>query len=232
MISTTVWPGSWNSRSFCSTTVWPRCRSAAVGSRPSLTRSGRPPASRSASAPRGRSSTALRARCAAVPAASGAGSSIRANASVWRFAGLVRPPDPPSRARPSRRAGNGRSGGRSRRVPTPSHERLRAHLRSRCPEGRGHPERERRRPARRSCTCRCATGAAGAATATASEPRRQVRIRKLRVLALLAGPRCARRRLDRVRDDDGRRLRPAADGGSAARQLRDPRRQRRARSAC
>src|SRR5256885_1782182 len=30
---TTRWPRSWNSRSFCSTTVWPRWMSGAVGSR-------------------------------------------------------------------------------------------------------------------------------------------------------------------------------------------------------
>src|SRR5215210_2466062 len=82
MISTTVWPASWNSRSFWSTTVWPRWTSAAVGSRPSLTRSGRPSASRRSSAPAGRQSTALRARWAAVRAASGAGSAIRPNARV------------------------------------------------------------------------------------------------------------------------------------------------------
>ena len=37
-----MWPRSWNSRSFCSTTVWPRWMSGAVGSMPSFTRSGRP----------------------------------------------------------------------------------------------------------------------------------------------------------------------------------------------
>ena len=42
MIRTTVWPSSWNSRSFSRTTVWPRWMSAVVGSMPSLTRSGRP----------------------------------------------------------------------------------------------------------------------------------------------------------------------------------------------
>src|SRR5215210_1600415 len=82
MISTTVCPASWNSRSFCSTTVWPRWTSAAVGSRPSLTRRGRRSASRRSSAPAGRQSTALRARWAAVRAASGAGSAIRPNARV------------------------------------------------------------------------------------------------------------------------------------------------------
>ena len=46
--------------------MWPRWRSGAVGSSPSLTRSGRPAASRSASAPAGRQSTALRASWAAV----------------------------------------------------------------------------------------------------------------------------------------------------------------------
>src|SRR5918998_95215 len=69
MISTTVWPASWNSLSFWRTTVWPRWTSAAVGSRPSLTRSGRSSASRRSSAPAGRHSTALRARGAGVRAA-------------------------------------------------------------------------------------------------------------------------------------------------------------------
>src|SRR5918997_724677 len=62
MISTTTCPRSWNSRSLRRTTVWPRCTSGAVGSRPSLTRSGRASASLRASAPSGRQSTASRAR--------------------------------------------------------------------------------------------------------------------------------------------------------------------------
>src|SRR5919199_912055 len=66
MMSTTRWPRSWNSRSFCRTTVCPRWRSAAVGSSPSLTRSRRPSRSASASlasrAPAGSEATALRAR--------------------------------------------------------------------------------------------------------------------------------------------------------------------------
>src|SRR4051812_44388920 len=82
MISTTVCPASWNSRSFWRTTVCPRWTSAAVGSRPSLTRSGRPSARRRSSAPDGRQATALRARWAAVRAASGAVSAIRPNARV------------------------------------------------------------------------------------------------------------------------------------------------------
>src|SRR3954451_11864119 len=82
MISTTVCPASWNSRSFWRTTVCPRWTSAAVGSRPSLTRSGRPSARRRSSAPDGRQATALRARWGAVRAASGAVSAIRPNARV------------------------------------------------------------------------------------------------------------------------------------------------------
>src|SRR5579859_7702494 len=38
-MSTTVWPWSWNRRSVSRTTRWPTCRSGAVGSRPSFTRS-------------------------------------------------------------------------------------------------------------------------------------------------------------------------------------------------
>ena len=41
MIRTTVWPRSWNWRSLRSGTACPRCRSGAVGSTPSLMRSGR-----------------------------------------------------------------------------------------------------------------------------------------------------------------------------------------------
>src|SRR3954451_11933652 len=62
MISTTVWPSSWNSRSFRSTTVWPRWMSGVVGSTPSFTRSGRPFASCRSSSPSGRASTAFRVR--------------------------------------------------------------------------------------------------------------------------------------------------------------------------
>ena len=63
--------------------------------------------------------------------------------------------------------------------------------------------------ARRSS--RCARDVRRTATSRRS---RRVRIRKLRVFALLVGPRPARDRLDRVRDDDGRRLRPAAARGA------------------
>ena len=41
-ISTAVWPASWNWRSLRSTTAHPSVTAGAVGSRPSLTRSGRP----------------------------------------------------------------------------------------------------------------------------------------------------------------------------------------------
>src|SRR5919108_2892888 len=66
MISTTVWPSSWNSRSFRSTTVWPRWMSGVVGSTPSFTRSGRPFASWRSSSPSGSASTAFRVRKRAV----------------------------------------------------------------------------------------------------------------------------------------------------------------------
>src|SRR3954451_1337853 len=62
MIRTTVWPRSWNSRSFRRNTVWPRWMSGAVGSIPSLTRSGRPSASCRSRAPSGSASTAFRSR--------------------------------------------------------------------------------------------------------------------------------------------------------------------------
>src|ERR1017187_8350836 len=38
----TVWPRSWKCFILRSRTVWPRCRSGAVGSKPAFTRSGRP----------------------------------------------------------------------------------------------------------------------------------------------------------------------------------------------
>src|SRR5829696_2469531 len=62
MISTTTWPASWNSRSFCRTTVWPRWMSGAVGSIPNFTRSGRPFSSCRSSAASGRASTAFLSR--------------------------------------------------------------------------------------------------------------------------------------------------------------------------
>src|SRR3954470_11956186 len=62
MMSTTLCPASWNSRSLPSTTVWPRWMSAEVGSMPSLTRSGRPSSSLRSSSPCGSTSTALRNR--------------------------------------------------------------------------------------------------------------------------------------------------------------------------
>src|SRR3954449_12739042 len=62
MIRTTVWPSSWNSRSFSRTTVCPRWMSGAVGSMPSFTRKGSPRASCRSSSPAGSASTALRSR--------------------------------------------------------------------------------------------------------------------------------------------------------------------------
>ncbi len=54
-------------------------------------------------------------------------------------------------------------------------------------------------------------------------PRRRVRIRKLRLLLLLGRPRHPGRGLDRVRDDDGRRLRPAEARAQERPQLGHPR---------
>src|SRR3954470_3572269 len=188
MMRTTVWPASWNSRSFWRTTVWPRWMSAAVGSSPSLTRSGRPPASFSASAPRGSSSTALRTRCAAVPAASGAGSSIRANASVLRPAGLVRPPDTPPRAptdgdAPDPAIGRTLEAGPHRPMSDSERTSEPAALQGEgAANGNGDggatvlhlPLSHRRR-------------GSGDGDGSGEGPRRRVRIRKLRVLALLTG---------------------------------------------
>ena len=89
MISTTVCPRSWNSRSFCSTTVWPRWRSGAVGSRPSLTRSGRPSARRCLQSALGQAVDGV----AGSELAAGAGAgSIRPNARLPRLAGRSPPP--------------------------------------------------------------------------------------------------------------------------------------------
>ena len=71
--------------------MWPRCRSGAVGSSPSFTRSGRPSARRCSSAPSGETSTALRDR-------NDAGDSIRPNARVRRPAR----PGPPAHLGPTR----------------------------------------------------------------------------------------------------------------------------------
>src|SRR3954462_7813045 len=102
-MSTTRWPSSWNSRSFCSTTVWPRWMSGAVGSRPSLTRNCRPSlaaaASLSSSAPTGSESTALRAR----KLASEAGSAIRPNAILARSRPGTAAPRPEHCHAPQRR---------------------------------------------------------------------------------------------------------------------------------
>src|SRR3954451_17739058 len=161
-IRTTLWPWSWNSRSFCRTTVWPRWMSGAVGSRPSLTRSCRP--SRAASSsfrsrpPFGRASTAFRVRNAP---ASGAASVIRPKASVV-----------PAASRRPRLLSFAAA-----RPPSPPHER-RERIRQRHAVVRGP-------------------------TAQAA-PRPQAPAAR--------GPRPARAprgRLDRVRDDDGGRLRPA-----------------------
>src|SRR5690606_35058397 len=57
----TWWPRSWNCRILLSRTVWPRCRSGAVGSKPALTRSGRPSLSRASSSSRLRISSLPRA---------------------------------------------------------------------------------------------------------------------------------------------------------------------------
>ena len=139
-MSTTVWPRSWNSRSFWRTTVWPRWRSLAVGSMPSFARSGRPVARRASRAPAGSTSTALRARCAAVSAASEAGRSIRANASLPE--GLVRPAGPPLGKAREDPSGVELEAGRH-----PTYERSRTNHRSGCRRARWR--RARARPSSR-----------------------------------------------------------------------------------
>src|SRR3954471_4842875 len=88
MIRTTLWPRSWNSRSFCRTTVCPRWMSGAVGSIPSFTRSGRPSASLASSSPFGSASAAFRVRKEAAE-------SIRPNARLLPRGRARRPHGPP-----------------------------------------------------------------------------------------------------------------------------------------
>src|SRR3984885_12226605 len=100
MINTTVWPRSWNSRSFWRTTVKPRWMSGAVGSIPSFTRSGRPSPSSRSSSPSGRQSTAFRVSHAAAsraPAMAGAEpgrGAVRTSDSILGNARLSRPTGP------------------------------------------------------------------------------------------------------------------------------------------
>ncbi len=109
--------------------------------------------------------------------------------------------------------------------PPPNHERLRENLTSGCPKG-GPAERQRRRERRRReghppavappafAWWRRRDAPQGGPDPQAARARAAVR------------PRHPGRRLDGVRDDDGRRLRPAPARGSAEGQLRDPRLQR------
>ena len=153
----------------------------------------------SASAPAGGRRRRCAPGCAAVRAASGAGSSIRANASVCALRG----PGPPVRL----------AGGRSRRDSR--HERIRPHLRSRAARG-ATADRRTRSPRGDGAGRRRDDPAPAAALTGAATARRRRRAQAAgphpqaaRVRA--AGrPRRARGRLDRVRDDDGGRLRPAA----------------------
>src|SRR3954470_13256665 len=95
MIRTTLWPRSWNSRSFCRTTVCPRWMSGAVGSIPSFTRSGRPSASFASSSPFGSASAAFRVRKEAAE-------SIRPNARLLPRGRARRPHGPPPPRPPAR----------------------------------------------------------------------------------------------------------------------------------
>ena len=206
MISTTVWPRSWNSRSFCSTTVKPRWMSGAVGSIPSLTRSGRPCgelalelARRAGSRPRSGPATRPSSR-----AASGVGSSesIRANARLSPPLGTA------ARCRPGRR-GSGRVAVTAamagcRRGST-TIDRM-------SDDARHH--HAGRRPARAPIPF--APSAPALAARPASGRRAKPRVRKLRLLLDPGRPRRAGAHLDRVRDDDGGRLRPARSSRTAS----------------
>src|SRR3954447_8072379 len=238
---TTVWPASWNSRSFRRTTVWPTWMSGAVGSMPSLTRSGRPSASAcasfAASAPSGRQSTAFRARYAAAAwaaelvtaglgAASEPGSCMRTNANLSPFArpDAVRrePPGPCwSHARASAPAGRASAAtvcsphmSRSERDIPPSDPPSEdpASGATVAPPGgreggrtllRAVPDAEPRTPADRTARSSNGTGSpatrdrrrngapplppAPAGDGNGAPPHRKVRVRKLRVLAILLG---------------------------------------------
>src|SRR5271170_6059781 len=73
MISTPMWPASWNARIRWSGIARPMWMSGEVTSMPSFTRSGRPSVSFASSPPAGRTSTALSVRASVIPAATLAG---------------------------------------------------------------------------------------------------------------------------------------------------------------
>ena len=87
MIITAVWPAAWNWRSFSRTTTWPRWMSGAVGSMPSLTRSGRPSSRRRSSSPAGSTSTAPRVSSVVASPPSRPDCRIGANARLTRRPG-------------------------------------------------------------------------------------------------------------------------------------------------
>ena len=155
-------------------------------------------------AARAGTSTALRARCAAVGRPRGDLPSGPMLESAPRGPG---PPAARARPRPSR------ARRLAARAGPPRHERS---------ERTTTTARQPSPTATESATALDVRAALRDAHAQRRRPRRRRRrrqrcaIRKLRVLALLVGLGAARDRLDGVRDDDGRRLRPAEARGAAA----------------
>ena len=180
-----MWPRSWNSRSLRRTTVWPRWMSGAVGSIPSFTRSGRPSPSWRSSAPSGRQSTAFRARKrAASPGESVIGAMLDCPPSHAGCGG--RPPSRPVHTlRSLMRRRTRRRRTEARPLGPPQHGRFTDH--SPEPTRSLRPVRRQRRPPQRPGPRSSGCGSA----------------------LILTGLSAARAGLDGVRDDDGRRQRPA-----------------------
>ena len=187
-------PASWNSRSFCSTTTWPRWMSGAVGSMPSFTRSGRPSSaacsSFSASAPSGSESTALRARNAGGGARFGSG--VRASGANARLSPRV---GGPSRCRlsPRRPAASAAAGA----LPAPAEQPM--------ADDRSGTDRRGSRAARRLHGA-APGGASTTRAARAAAEQAPPRARAARLVGAGAG-------LDGLRDDDGGRPGPARARG-------------------
>ena len=167
--------------------MWPRWMSGAVGSRPSLTRSGRPSRAAAASLLCRPARGQRLGRVAGQEGRLGGGSEpsegIRPNARVPASRAVARHAPPPRRERPLRRR------------PPPSPSASRPHERRRTPR---HPARAR---GRRDAPGRPVRATAGPAAGRGS----QAAPAADHHLPLGA----ARDRLDGLRDDDGRRVRPA-----------------------
>src|SRR4051794_27368009 len=168
MISTTVWPSSWNSRSFWRTTVWPRWMSGAVGSIPSFTRSGRPSPSLRSRAPDGSASTAFRSRNEApLEWVSVMGPMLESRARRTSPCAPPRSPDTP-RQGSALRIRSGPSFGMQESAPIPL-----------------KPPRTRRRP--RATDPTSANGNGGTPGTTPDEKPAKPKVKKLRLALVMLG---------------------------------------------